>query len=124
MAICNLEARFALAVKCGDQTHAIIPQESPHITRGETIYFYTARGTGACHLLGVGLCISVCPIEIKDNIINLDGVPMVGWEIKRLVVDSGFETKEDLLRFFRDQYGLPFRGVFIEWNPTWVDSTD
>ena len=64
------------------------------------------------------ICISVQDIIIHygDGIrLEKNGITMSFQEEEILAKKDGFECRDDFINFFKNHYGLPFKGVLIKW---------
>jgi len=94
------------------------------IKAGDTLYLYTGLRTKQCRKLGESICTSVREIQIQPpgGLIVGEGIYLYGKgklslsESLELAAKDGFKNIHDFISFFRDQYGLPFEGVLIEWE--------
>jgi hypothetical protein len=64
-------------------------------------------------------CSRVSTIEIDETfqeiVFVVDGQRLQQEQWARLARDDGFACTTDMLDWFRDVHGLPFRGVLISW---------
>ena len=120
----NFMKQFAPLIENGVKTTTIRKRRKRPTRPGDTLYLYTGMRTKDCRKLLETECVAVLPITINrtpqdDEMIVLDGAPMVGWEIDALVHDDVGDllSISEFVDFFDDHYGLPFDGVWITWNP-------
>lgn len=73
------------------------------------------------------VCVAVGTVEIGENFAKMDTPfdkewyeqsmknPAGGCEFEYLARADGFASFEEMRAWFREQHGLPFRGVLIRW---------
>ncbi|MGB9154390.1 MAG: hypothetical protein WCD70_15030 [Alphaproteobacteria bacterium] len=87
---------------------------------GDTMQLYTGQRTKACRKLMDVTCIGVAPIilsaavmwrlgEITGNVHPMSAL--------LLHAQEGFANMKEMLDFFREEYGLPYRGFIHAWKP-------
>jgi hypothetical protein len=114
----NFAARFAGAVERGEKRQTI--RSGSRIKAGDTLYLYTGMRTKACRKIGDETCRAVRPITVKMTArgimtVRLDGRRLAHDEMCLLAREDGFSTLMQFVAWFRDLYGLPFRGQVIYW---------
>jgi hypothetical protein len=97
----------------------------------DVLKLYTGQRTSKCKLIGAAICSNVTPIKICEDAPYLflhlgeynKGVQPPGkWykfvesALQHLCTNDGFASYDEMKTFFRNQYGLPFEGDFIEWK--------
>ena len=119
MAAYNFKKRFAPLVESGEKRQTIRAERKdgrkPRI--GETLYLYTGMRTKGCRRLLKSQCQSVEEIKIFNNIIIVSGTWLEPYEVAALTRDDGFENENEFFEFFKEEHGLPFRGLLIKWEP-------
>jgi hypothetical protein len=113
----NFKSQFAPAVESGEKRQSIQPKRKIPIKPGDTLHLYTGMRTKQCRKLGRATCTKTRPIHIRTGRVILDGQNLTLFQIMRLAENDGFEKWKDFFGFFRKQYGLPFEGDLIQWEP-------
>lgn len=112
----NFKAQFAPLIESGSKTSTIrmfAKTQPPAV--GDSLKLFTGMRQKNCRKLKEVRCAKVHAIEIGKDYINLGGV-FLGWRLQRkFAVQDGFDDLADLRGFFREHYGLPFRGVWVSW---------
>ncbi len=113
----NFMAQFAFLVEQGSKLKTIRPKRKKPIKPGDTLYLYTGLRTKSCRLLRVSTCSHVSTVEIYHDCVKVDSVRLDWWFILDIFANrDGFDSWNEMMRFFKTQYGLPFVGNLIEWN--------
>jgi hypothetical protein len=112
----NFKAQFAPLVESGAKTSTIraFARTQPPVV-GDVLKLFTGMRTAQCRKLNEVKCAKVHPIEIGKDYINLGGLFLSPRLQRRLAVRDGFADLAEMRSFFRDHYGLPFRGVWVSW---------
>lgn len=122
----NFEARFAGLVSSGRKTQTIrAPRKCP-IKVGDTLHLFTGQRHPGCRKLGIGRCTGVQAIKIDEStgfeVVEESPVQPVlrvrrlsDREAARLARADGFSSTREMVDWFRDRHGLPFRGHVIRW---------
>lgn len=115
----NFQERFAPAVESGEKRQTIRRRRKRRTRVCETLYLYTGMRSKRCRLLMEAECVEVCPVEFGDGGVNLDGWSMLAGSpnADAFARADGFGTFEEMREWFRERYGLPFRGELIRWRP-------
>lgn len=91
-----------------------------HANTGDILQLYYAQRTKQCRLLGVARCGFNSPIIIypKDMAIILGGVVQTARQIRRFVVDDGFDDVDDMRTFWLKEHPdvEKFVGTVIYWD--------
>lgn len=114
----NFQKQFGLAVSSGLKCTTIRPQRKNPIIEGQTAHLFTGLRTKHCKKIGVGKITLVREITIKERAIIVDGQALYKPSCDKLAQTDGFENAEGLVAWFKKQYGLPFKGILIEWELT------
>ena len=88
---------------------------------------YTGLRTKKCKKLMDVVCVGVAPIIVSDNSLELL------WKLEEtegnvrpsaapLNEQEGFANVKDMIDFFRQEYGLPYRGYIHAWRKTLTSS--
>ncbi len=112
----NFSAQFADAVASGEKTQTIRKHRKVPIKAGDTLYLFTGQRTKRIQRLGTVVCRSVRNIAITETAIWVNGEYCSYEERHRFANLDGFTDEDDFRAWFRDHYGLPFRGVLIVWD--------
>lgn len=125
----NFQARFAAAVENGTKRqtiraprkgrraahHGIDTWLGAHAAPGETLQLYTGMRTRACRLLRTATCHDVSDVLIDENGRFWSFRPQELHDIDYVAKADGFTSAHEMLTWFREAHGLPFRGVMIRW---------
>jgi len=111
----NYKAEFAPKVEDGTKRSTIRPRRKNPIKKGDTLYHYTGMRTKKCRKLLENKCTSVSRIEIFNSIVAVNCCRLHHAAVYRLARKEGFKCVKDFRDFFRNQYGLPFVGAWIQW---------
>jgi len=83
---------------------------------GDTLKFYRYWRTKNARRFGTATCTAARPIRIGEGNVILDGIWLSSPEADSLADRDGFADQFAMRSWFREQYGLPFEGVVIEWG--------
>ena len=113
MPMLNFQKQFAADVESGKKTQTIRKRRKNPIKPGDILYLYTGARTKACRKLGEAKCKSVENISIYTFSYLKNGVGCHASD--GFAKKDGFDTWGDLLKFFIETHGLPFKGDLIKW---------
>lgn len=118
MPVLNFKAQFANAVENGSKRQSIRPVRKNAINVGDMIYLYTGQRTKACRFLGTAKCTETFSIAIKQERGKLPIVIIANSieSVAEIAKKDGFNSVEDFLAFFKNQYGNEFFGLVIRWS--------
>jgi hypothetical protein len=116
MTAINFMKRFADAVESGEKCQTIRKARKNPIQTGCKLQLYTGQRTSACRKLKDARCSSVKDVEIGDYYISIDGKSLAPKFADHFARKDGFPDRHAMISFFKNQYGLPFLGVLIEWS--------
>lgn len=115
----NFQKRFAEDVRTGKKRQTIRTVRKHPIKVGDALYLYTGMRTKQCVKLCEGRCWWVMPIKISRHPTTGGGVLRNQSGASHLLDEfaqaDGFDSAEDMLNWFEQTHGLPFRGVLIRW---------
>jgi hypothetical protein len=115
----NFKKRFAPRVESREKRQTIRAKRedgrNPKI--GDTLYLYIGQRTKGCRKLGEGRVVSVDEITIDETGIVVSGEWLNLAAETKLIFDDGFDYYYDFYNFFQKEYGLPFWGLLIKWEP-------
>jgi len=112
----NFAAEFAGAVERGEKTQTIRPYRRRPIKPGDRLVLFTGQRTKKCRKLMETECRFTNNVEITEAAIVVGGWRYRPDLASRFARDDGFRSIEELRAWFRDHYGLPFRGQLIQWR--------
>ena len=121
MVAISFKKQFEDVVTFGDKRQTIRPIRKYPIKAGDTLQLYVGMRTSNCRKLKEVTCRSVCDIKVtRHHTYNhaeiwLSGRLLAEKERQELALTDGFDSVEELLKFFEEVYGLPFNGVLIKW---------
>ncbi len=118
----NFQKRFAPAVQNGSKRQTIRGPRvdgRPSATKGCRLYLYTGMRTKGCRKLGEAVCTSTSQLVITvEHAILINGRPLRTAAAEDAFAQrDGFDCAEELLNWFVETHGLPFKGSLIEWQP-------
>ena len=117
----NFSEQFADTVASGAKRQTI--RACAHCLPGDTASL--RRWAGAPYrsphvLIGEATCSEVVPVVFRDGVFGIDvvvdGEVLTQRETQRFARDDGFQTIDEMLDFFRQHHGLPFRGDLVTWG--------
>ncbi len=112
----NFKKHFAEKILKGFKKQTIrLPRKRP-IRVGDKLYLYTGMRTKQCELIATTECIEVRKIELRRAKAKLGGRIITYHDAFNLAVRDGFTGYHDMLDFFEEHYGLPFKGRLIKWG--------
>lgn len=111
----NFQKQFAGDVESGKKHQTIRATRKNPVKAGDALYLYTGMRTKYCRKLRDAICKEVFNIEIKEDEILLDGVSLTGREKEQLATDDGLNCLDDMIDWFGNTHGLPFKGQLIVW---------
>ena len=111
----NFSERFAAAVESGEKCQTIRKQRKNPIKVGDPLYLYTGMRTKQCRKLKETKCTGVYPVLIVYGGLMLCRSFCSTGYMKEIVRRDGFDNPDEFFEWFKDHYGLPFRGVLIRW---------
>lgn len=132
----NFKKQFAPDVESGKKRQTIRPKRKHPVKVGDKLYLFTGLRTKVCRRLvppfikftiskdkPAAICKSVHDIEILNvDHIKYRGVDLYAgsepWKLKlahTIATDDGFAGTQEMVDFFKEQYGLPFHGDLIKW---------
>jgi len=112
----NFQERFATPVQNGQKRQTIRRIWKRPIKAGDTLYLYTGMRTHKCRCLRkIEICKSTEEIEIRWNLVVFYPIGYLQWDLNRFAKYDGFNNWIEMRNWFDKKYGLPFRGVLIEW---------
>ena len=123
MTAINFKARFAPLVESGEKRQTIRPERKQPIKVGDKLQLYTGMRTKGCRKLADAVCTQVRRVTIANAYFAIQHEEhpicdrLLG-SIERfaMAVADGFDVYSEMHAFFKSQYGLPFRGVLIQWE--------
>jgi hypothetical protein len=121
MPLLNFKERFVVPILSGRKKSTIraYRKDKKDPKPGQPLYLYTGVRTKKVKFLRLEKCVSVIPIEIAENgeVTDVEtGFLIIGKELLKLVMREGFESSIELIQFFRKEHGLPFAGLWINWE--------
>ncbi len=121
MVAINFKKEFVGAILAGDKAQTI--RQKARCKPGDKLQLYTGQRTKYCKKISDAICTHVHTIEIDELLIKLEGIPLDIACMTQFAQADGFTAHDnprintlDFLNFFRDNYGLPFKGYVIKWK--------
>lgn len=109
----GFQKRFAVAVWSNQKHQTIRRKRKNPIVAGDRLRLYTGLRTKRCVFLKEVLCRSVESVVIGAWSVRVAGARLLNAE--QFAAADGFGSYREMAAWFRDRYGLPFRGVLIRW---------
>ncbi|MFO1066305.1 MAG: ASCH domain-containing protein [Pirellulales bacterium] len=124
MATLMFMGRFASKVTEGTKPHTIRPKRKRRIKVGDALSLRKWSGTAYRStqiVLRESICVRVSDVMIfkprnASPSILIDGLAQNARAAEVLAVNDGFSSKAEMLAWFEQTHGLPFRGDLIEWS--------
>lgn len=130
----NFQSRFAPAVADGSKRQTVRGPRKRHAHFGEPVQLYTGLRTKAARKLVTPdpVCVVSCGVVIHADTVDWVMLPDMREDEKKpfmALLDAmdddldtfaqadGFADWSDMRAWFAAQYGLPFQGVLIAWEP-------
>ena len=111
----NFQDRFASMVQDGSKRQTIRRERRRPIRPGDRLVLYAGLRTKKARKLLEDKCKRASKIEIGERYVKVDGNLLDPLERTALAVADGFLGPAGFYEFFRERYGLPFKGVLIGW---------
>jgi len=111
----NFRKRFAEMVESGIKQQTIRRERKHPIKVGDLLYLYTGMRTKYCRKIGEAVCKSMESITIDREGIKLGKCYLTGQQQHDVAWADGFRHLYEFVDWFNKLYGLPFKGVLIEW---------
>lgn len=122
MPLIHFQERFAGAVASGAKRQTIRKTRKRPIKPGDSLILGTWMGSPYRSKVKI-ICERIC-LEVNEIVIGLgpfgDEIEIEGIRINSLwrgalARDDGFGCCSEMIDWFRDVHGLPFKGVIIRW---------
>jgi hypothetical protein len=110
----NFQSKFVELIRSGAKTQTI--RRSARAETGDTLQLYTGQRTKNCRLIGTATCNHCEAITIADDHISTGYHQLSDDDAAHIAKLDGFESVLAMKDWFRDRYGLPFRGHRIMWS--------
>lgn len=116
----NFKSRFAAMVESGKKRQTIRSTDRG-AKPGQLAYLYTGMRTKSCRKLAVGTLTKLTQIEIGRNgcgepyAVLVHDQFLAHKDIDLFARDDGFQSGEEMVSFFEEEYGLPFKGFLHVW---------
>ncbi len=111
----NFKAQFAERVLRGSKRTTVRP--GARFKVGDRFYGYYAMRTKQVLKLVEGKVIAADVIEVVRGAVTVAGRMLTLGEAHTLAVGDGFSCLVEFCAFFAKQYGLPFAGQLVQWEP-------
>ena len=109
----NFQKQFADKVESGEKRQTIRRRS---FQPGDKLYLYTGQRTKQCRKLGEAIVKETYSIVIpNEDEIYFDDCILTGQEKDQLARDDGFRGCDDMVDWFKNTHGLPFKGYMIRW---------
>lgn len=120
----NFKKQFVTPIVIGEKPGTVRQRRKNPIKDGDVLYLYTGMRTKKCRKFMTCKAVRVYRISIHPTFITINGlqvIPIVRYLFASL---DGFTSIESFTQFFKDQYGLPFKGDWIVWSSATVKMVD
>lgn len=104
--VLKFDPTFMEAISAGDKRQTIRSIRRVAVRPGDRLILEGA---------GEARCREVHTVQITETHLRVDGARFCQSMAERFALREGFATAQDLRRFIRERYGLPFTGVLIKW---------
>ena len=118
MGALNFQKQFVNAVLNGEKTQTIRKARKYPIKKGETLYLYTGLRTKNTRKLKEVICEAVYHIIITDKLVRFNSditINTLEW-LNIFARADGFKDWKNMIDWFHDTHGLPFKGQLITWD--------
>lgn len=123
MPLLGFQARFADLVASGAKRQTIRAYRKDRLDpkADDRLHLWTGLRQPGARKLGEATCTRATPIEIGTGgsiVLYLPAAAVSLTERHRegFALADGFESAAELVAWFRNVHGLPFRGLLIEWG--------
>jgi hypothetical protein len=112
----NFQPQFVVKIKSGEKQSTI--RSTKRCDVGDTMQLYTGLRTKKCKKLMDVTCIGVAPILVSAKSVWKLGKTEgnVKPSVASLHEQEGFINAQAMVDFFREEYGLPYRGWIHAWR--------
>jgi hypothetical protein len=111
----NFKSQFADLVRSFKKRQTIRANRINEIRPGDMLYFYTGQRTKQCQQLGFAHCKKVSNIRIGRMYVIIDENYIDDYTANKLAQKDGFKNLFEMVEWFENIHGLPFKGKLIEW---------
>lgn len=130
MVAINFKPEFVFAIDGGHKRRTIRRfRKTGNPEVGKPLQLYTGMRTLSCEKIRDVTCTRIREVEIDHVGVKLAGKPLYAGDAPAyqggpdaesydgdFARADGFDSFTDMVEFFRKQYGLPFKGMLIEWS--------
>lgn len=130
MVALNFKSEFVIAIDGGEKRRTIRRfRKAGNPEVGKPLQLYTGMRTSACEKIRDATCTRIREVEIDHMGVKLAGRSLYAGDAPAyqggpdaesydgdFARADGFASFGDMLDFFDMQYGLPFKGMLIEWS--------
>lgn len=112
----NFQRAFVPDIRSGRKTQTI--RQSARCKTGDTLQLYTGQRTKNCELIGTATCAICEPVTITERSVVVGyGAWLLTWgDTEHIAYIDGFENFAAMRDWFRERYGLPFKGYRVMWH--------
>jgi hypothetical protein len=109
---------FREQILSGAKCQTIRAVRKDPIKVGETLYLWWKQRSPQREKLGEATCVKTYDVEIHREylITHQDNRWQTIQYLNSFAKDDGFNNWQELVEFFENTHGLPFKGVLIKWN--------
>lgn len=117
----NFKKQFAPAIESGKKRQTIRAhrKDGRRPKPGDHLRLYTGMRTNDCRMLIDAKCADISSVNIFDDAGDVSVViayrRLSRNECQELATADGFDSLDEFVQFFRENHGLPFDGLMIEW---------
>lgn len=113
----NFQRAFVPDIRSGRKTQTI--RQNARCKTGDTLQLYTGQRTKNCELIGTATCAICEPITIAEDHISIGHSRLPSGDAEHIAKIDGFDGLAALRDWFRERYGLPFKGYRVMWWDFW-----
>jgi len=112
----SFKERFIPLIKNGTKKQTIRAKRKGQAKPGDTLYLYYGMRTKWCTKIAEAMCINVSEIIILPTGVFVGGELLEENQLHSLAIADGFMDWDDMITWWLDTNGLPFKGDIIFWN--------
>jgi hypothetical protein len=113
----NFQPQFERAIRDGDKTCTIRSARKRPTVKGDRFVALVGARSKQCRKILESTIVGVVPAVIGEQSIKLAHKTLAEPDADRFAHGDGFPDYFHMKAFFRRQYGLPFNGEAIFWEP-------
>lgn len=117
----SIDERFQERSKARAKTSILKPAGNKplSIVATDTLYVYAVHKDRRREKLGEAECKKVERVIVRRDSVQMNGEPVTGEELKKLVRMEGFESQDDFFAYYTQSGKQVFKGFRIVWGSTY-----